>query len=164
MDALTEQMFKVIGRPPKFESAEDFKTKSKEYFDWCDANPIEVYTRTTSDDKIVQQTKRPYTLQGLMLWLGITNWTRFKQYDYTQTEDFVRVIRACEETIKRQQIEGAMSGAYNSNLVARLNGISEKQETTTKTEVTLTKTQFDKLPDNLLYQIIDALDEKENES
>lgn len=49
-----------------------------------------------------------------------------------EKDGFPTIIHAIEESIKAQQVDGAVLNRFNSNLVARLNGIAD----TTKTEVT----------------------------
>ncbi|AMR34169.1 hypothetical protein A0256_23310 [Mucilaginibacter sp. PAMC 26640] len=72
-------------------------------------------------------TARPYTLTGLYLYLGC-NKHYFNDFKKNCSQDFSEVITRAEEIILTQQVEGAMVGAFNANLTARLNGISEKTE------------------------------------
>ena len=73
---------------------------------------------------------RPYTLYGFLAWANIANWTEFKRPEFRHKPDYLRVINAIENSIKAMQVDGAMVGVYNSNLTARLNGISERTEVT----------------------------------
>lgn len=73
---------------------------------------------------------RPYTLYGFLAWANIANWTEFKRPEFRHKPDYLRVINAIENSIKAMQVDGAMVGVYNSNLTARLNGISEHTEVT----------------------------------
>lgn len=129
------------GRPPRYKSAKKLWAKFTEYIEWADANPVQTFNRlAASGDKLQQKSKsmaqmqvqRPYTLIGFITFAGIGNWVEFKQGKAHQTEEFSIVIRAIENTIQSQQIDGAMVGVYNSNLTARLNGIVEA----TKNEIT----------------------------
>lgn len=128
-----------LGKPPKYKTAKELWDKFLEYCDWVAANPIEMPERigisgTKTDIKQRQQNKtsvsRPYTLAAFLAWAGITNWTEFKKIEWRKKGEYFRVIRAIENVIKAQQIDGAMVGLYNSNLTARLNNISEHSEFT----------------------------------
>lgn len=129
-----------IGRPPKFTTAGDLLDKLIEYCEFCDSNPIKMDVRhkmKRSSDKGDAaesgnvQVQRPYTLDGFCLFAGILMpWATFKnnakrRKDWT---DFEIVINACEQTIRDQQVTGAMIGVYSERLTARLNGITDKQE------------------------------------
>ena len=135
-----EQVKHAGGRPPKFKTPEELEAKAEEYFKWCDANPIRIYKRkdaganqtAKSGSGVKSQegeafANRPYTLDGLCLHLGISDWSAFKVSECYQTPEFLGVIRALEMRVRDQQVSGAMVGVYNSNLTARLNGIADTQ-------------------------------------
>ena len=136
------------GRPPKFKTPEELQEKAEGYFQYCDTHPIEVWQRKAaaanqsakngSGDKSDEGTmhiRRPYTLDGLGLWLEIYDWRHFRAYH--QDDDFSPVIRALEARVRDQQVSGAVVGMYNANLVARLNGISESVQVETSIPVKL---------------------------
>lgn len=153
-----------LGRPPKYDTPEKLWKKFTSYCDWCDNNPIDLPSRMNVEkgsqndlrkaQKGTVQARRPYVLYGFLVWAGITNWTEFKKRETNQSDDFLRVIRAIEETIKSQQVSGAMVGLYNSNLTARLNGINDATDITTngkdivsepmQIEIIYSKNQVDK--------------------
>ena len=93
-------------------------------------------SRTSGSKEIISNDSElkphSWTLGGFCLYAGITNWTTFKETKKYQTREFLRVIYTIEQTIVEHQISGANVGLYNHNLVARLNGLSEKQEVTGK--------------------------------
>jgi len=126
-----------LGQPPKYKTAKELWEKFIDYCAWVDGNPIELPERSAmfGSKKQVERmaqnkakVSRPYTLCGFQVWAGIANWTEFKRPEFRHRPDYLRVINIIETTIKSQQIDGAMVGLYNSNLTARLNGISEKTE------------------------------------
>lgn len=45
--------------------------------------------------------------------------------------DYVTIVTRIKEEIRNDQIEGALIGQYNNNIVARLNGLTEKTDVTT---------------------------------
>lgn len=54
----------------------------------------------------------------------------FNNRDNEYTE-YAPIISRIKEVIREDQIEGAMVGQYNSNIVARYQGLTEKQDVTT---------------------------------
>ena len=136
------------GRPPKFKTPEELQEKAEGYFQYCDTHPIEVWQRKAAaanqsakngsgvkSDEGTMYIRRPYTLDGLGLWLEIYDWRHFRAYH--QDDDFSPVIRALEMRVREQQVSGAVVGMYNANLVARLNGISESVQVETSIPVKL---------------------------
>lgn len=143
MSSFVDNIPSPFGRPPKYATAKALWMKFLDYVAWADANPIEVFNRVsgkgdTHKQKFREESKgnvqRPYTLIGFMAFAGISNWTEFKGTQHAQKQDFFRVIRAIENTIQSQQIDGAMVGLYSSNLTARLNGIAEATEMAVKVD------------------------------
>lgn len=127
------------GRPPKFKTPEELEAKAEEYFRWCDANPVEKGSRKlvgakqnskgseAKSDEVKFTAKRPYTLDGLAIFIGISRWRDMRDKECYQTPEFVAVINAIETRVRDQQITGALSGIFNSNIVARLNGLADVQ-------------------------------------
>lgn len=124
------------GRPPKFKTPEELQEKAEGYFQYCDTHPIEMWQRkaaaanrsakngsSVKSDEGTMYIRRPYTLDGLGLWVGVANWRDFRSYH--SEDEFSTVIRTLEARVRDQQVSGAFVGMYNANLVARLNGISE---------------------------------------
>lgn len=149
METKKEPIYKrvKIGRPAKFPTAEDLWREALAYFNWCDDNPIMTTNKRkksrsdTSESQSMEQepVSRPYTLDGLCLWCNIlTPWATFKRDcgRRADAEQFAIVINACEQTIRNQQVTGAMIGIYSERLTARLNGITDKQELDAKVRST----------------------------
>ncbi len=133
-----------IGKPPLYKRPEDLADKFVEYAEYCDAHPIDVFNRVQAtqqkESKNASQMKakvgKPLTISGFLLYAGIyDNWTKFKQARCRKTGEYVRVIHAIEESCRNQQLEGAIVGVYKENLVARLNGVAEKVETSSTVRV-----------------------------
>lgn len=134
------------GRPPKFKTPEELEAKAEEYFRWCDANPVEKGSRKlvgakknskgseAKSDEVKFTAKRPYTLDGLAIFIGISRWRDMRDKECYQTPEFVAVINAIETRVRDQQITGALSGIFNPSIVARLNGLAEQVEANINTE------------------------------
>lgn len=121
------------GRDKLFTSPELLWNSACEYFEWCNENPI-IVTKSNSgtqgSSSEIKEHQRPFTKQGLFFYLECSeDWLRNFRKDCSN--DFLRVIHAIEQTIENQQIEHAMVGVFNSNLVARIQGIKEQSDVTT---------------------------------
>ncbi len=135
------------GRPPKFKTPEELAEKAEGYFQYCDTHHIEVWQRKAAaanqsakngsgvkSDEGTMYIRRPYTLDGLGLWLGVV-WKDYKTYH--TDDEYSEVIRTLEARVRDQQVSGAMVGAYNANLVARLNSIAENTNINVTIPVTI---------------------------
>jgi hypothetical protein len=144
------------GRDKLFDGAELMWEAAVEYFQWCDKNPfIEVDFRGKDATRVEIPKPRPYTLHGLCLYLNCST-TYFKTFKTTPacTHDFLSVITQIEETIYNQKFSGAASGFFNSNIIARDLGLSDKKEVAA--QVTLDEVDYSKLSDNALREIAEA--------
>lgn len=97
-----------------FERTDERKWVKK---DWVGKDAIEVE----------RETETPYTISGLCLYLDASRrwWYEFKD---NATEDFVHIIARIEDIMFTQKFEGAAVGAFNTNIIARDLGITEKTE------------------------------------
>lgn len=124
------------GRPRKVKSPRWLWNKFLEYCKWVDDNPWQDKNASnsiseTGDSKSnsmhqnVKVTQRAYTLYGFCSYSGIYKWGDFKS-NYAGIEGFLEVINAIESIVVSQQLDGALLRKFDSNLVARLNGIADK--------------------------------------
>jgi len=127
------------GRPMKFSTPEELEVFCKGYFEWADNNPWikndVVRGGEFAGTQLQIPTQRPYTLIALCHYLGIA-YATWKLYE--EKSEFLEVTTWAREKINNQQIEGAMVGAFNANLTARIQGISDKQEQKVTGEVKIT--------------------------
>lgn len=117
------------GRDKIFKSPEIFLESAYEYFDKADENPWNKMEVVKSGENAGQllpvPTQKPYTIQGLCIFLGITEDT-FRNYERDDSyKDFFEVFTYVRNIIENQQLEGATVGAYNANIVARKLGLSD---------------------------------------
>lgn len=133
------------GRDKLFQTPELLWDAACEYFQWCDENPLiavehdKLKVNGEGDRLIMVELPkmRPYTIQGLCLYLDVNN-----QYlnDFegslkdNPNKDFSSVITRIKETIYTQKFEGAASGFFNPNIIARDLGLSDKSETKIQVE------------------------------
>ena len=115
------------GKERKFPTSEALWEAACEYFEWCDENPWRIEkTKKKGKSKEVESTptQRPYTIAALCMYLGVhsTYLNDLKDKDYSE------VITRIKQIIETNQIEGAMVGAYNANIVSRINGLTDKMD------------------------------------
>jgi hypothetical protein len=143
------------GRDRLFDSPELLWEAATEYFEWCDEHPylkqeqkkgnviVPKGERLTPEEfketvkPIVElPTERPYTMQGLCLYLncGINYFNQFEESlkgkNDSRSKDFSLTITRIRETIQDQQVGGGLIGAYNPMLTARILGLTDKQDIT----------------------------------
>lgn len=125
------------GKDKLFASPELLWDAACEYFEWCRENPWVKNEAVKSGDlagSIMKvPTERPFTLQGLCLYLGCDSsyFRRFKADIKEKDKDYLTVITRIEETIYTQKYEGAAVGAFNANIIARDLGLTDKTEHST---------------------------------
>lgn len=138
-----------------FETPEMFLTEALKYFNHADNNPwlkqeqLKIPPKAFKDDDgkvyfpdqiIEMPTQKPYTIEGLCLFLGITlqtflNYEKKEGYNaFFETLSYVRML------IDNQQLEGGLVGAFNSAIVIRKLGLKEQIES--KVEQTFTSIVF----------------------
>ena len=125
------------GRDKIFESPEILKDACYEYFkheskqQWREKNWV------GKEAKLVYKVvSTPFTLAGLCIFLGITTqtWNNYKgDYHKGDKKDFIGVITHIEDIIYKQKFDGAATGAYNPNIIARDLGLKDKSEVEQKT-------------------------------
>ena len=127
--ALTEYKRKR-GRPPKFKTAKELAKAFEDYKEFCDSHPFEIVTEFKGE-KSVRTIPHAYTLCGFMVFIdSMSEWCDWKRYTKERGEDFLGVITRIETEIREHQVVGGVAGVYNSNLTARLNGLTDKKDVT----------------------------------
>lgn len=123
------------GRELIYDSPEKFLTAAYAYFKWCDDNPWHkreaIKSGARTGEIIEIPVSRPYTLEGLCVHMGFSLKTF---HNYGNRETFAQAVTHIRETIKQNQIEGAIIGSYNANIISRMLGMTEnKSEAETAT-------------------------------
>ena len=151
---------KKHGKDKKFNTAEVLWEAACEYFQWCDNNPfkkIEVVKGGKLAGTLVEiPTARPYTLHGLCFYLGV-NTKYFNDLKDALKEkpdkNYSEVITRIEETIYCQKFEGAVTGFFNANIIARDLGLTDKKDFTTGGD------KINNIPSSIQVEIILPEDE-----
>lgn len=116
------------GRDKLFSTPDLLWDAACEYFEWCDANPIEAQENKGTKNVNTVMFKRPYTLKGFCLYCDASEfwWKQFKKGE--DVKDFLPVIRKIEDIIYNQKFEGAAIGIFNANIIARDLGLADVQD------------------------------------
>lgn len=120
------------GRDKIFSNPDILWESACEYFEWCDNNPWQKTEAAKAGDHfgevVTAPTSRPYSQRGLCIFLDIDENTLTRYCEEDEYKDFWATANKIRNIIKTQQWEGAMVGAYNSNIAARSLGLTEKQD------------------------------------
>lgn len=127
------------GRDTLFASPELLWEAACEYFEYIENNPLQeevinFYQGTPIKDFVSK--KQPFTREGLFFYIQCSKdyFNTFKATCSEKNKDFLGIINDIENVIDNQQFNGAASGFFNANIIARKLGLtdSSKQEITGK--------------------------------
>ena len=97
--------------------------------------------------RVDRKREKPLTKNGFFLYVKQVKgcWVRhyFEKRSAVTYEPYREIIEMIEESIKDDQIVGAMCGIYNPTITARLNGLTEKVEESGSKEVSI-KVTYDR--------------------
>jgi hypothetical protein len=126
-----------VGRPRNLDSPEQLSELFDKYKADVKANPrIKSVFGGKEFEERAEPLERPLTLEGFELFcfdqVGCVE-QYFKKTD-KRYEEFVPICTRIRKAIRQDQIEGGMVGQYNPSITQRLNGLTEKVESTIITE------------------------------
>lgn len=153
------------GRDKLFSDAAVLWDEACLYFEWCDRNPWykpELVKYKGDYEEAEVPLGRPYTMEGLTNYLGVSvpylttaekqlreKLDKLKVKPEAELE-LLEVYARIKQTIRAQQIEGGMLGVFNSNLTARITGVSDNINNSHNGEMTMKVTVRDQeTADNL---------------
>lgn len=90
-------------------------------------------------DKVETPIERPLTISGFKTYCAY-NAGDIQRYWHNvdkKYDEYVTIIARIRNEIRSEQVDGGLTGFYNSNLTARLNNIKEQTETTNSHNVNL---------------------------
>ncbi len=130
---------KYIETPEKlWELFENYRKEVKD-------NPrIKVEYVGRNGDKVNTPIERPLTIEGFFTFGYDNKVTIHHYFDNPEGayDDYRGIIMRIRKAVRAEQFDGALVNAYNSNLTARLNGLTDKQQI----EVTETPPLFPDVP------------------
>ena len=126
------------GRPKNVKDETQMYDMFKAYRSYVKENPRYKYVMNQrSGDMIAEPLEVPLTLEGFEIYVLNKYGFHIEQYFKNQDklyEDFIPICTHIRKEIRRDQIEGGMVGQYNASITQRLNGLTEKVESTIITE------------------------------
>lgn len=108
---------------------------------WTKSNPFKIPDWVGGTVKeMIRQKERPLTMSGFENYC-FENGVIADLGDYFENrkgkyKSYSAICRACKTSIKADQIEGGMSGIYSTSITQRLNGLTEKSESTSNANPT----------------------------
>jgi hypothetical protein len=118
-----------MGRPLKIESPEELSRLFEEYKTWAHNNPWikKDFIRSGPDaGQIIDlPTERPLTEVEFAVHCGMS---RDGLREYCSRDEFSYIYSRIKDEMSSQRISGGMTGAYNASLVARIDGLVDKQD------------------------------------
>ena len=126
-----------VGRPRNLDNPEQLQALFERYKADVKANPrIKSVFGGKEFEERAEPLERPLTLEGFELFcyneIGCDE-DYFKNTDKRYNE-FTPICTRIRKAIRQDQIEGGMVGQYNPSITQRLNGLTEKVESTIITE------------------------------
>lgn len=120
------------GRERLFSTPELMWEAACEYFEWCDKHPLfDTDFRGKDATRVKIPKPRPYTLQGLCLYMGCDS-SYFRNFRAECREknlkEFSAVLARIEEIVYNQKFEGASVGLFNASIIAHDLGLLRKQQ------------------------------------
>ena len=127
------------GRKRKFDEPKQLWEEFIQYAEWVQSTPwmkSEVLKGGDLAGKIIEvPVSRPLTIEGLCLFLDI-DFQTFENYGEKEGyEDFFEVVTRIRKAIRDFKLEGAIVGAFNSNIISRDLGLMDKQDITSDGKV-----------------------------
>ncbi len=127
----------IIGAHKRFTTGSILLEAFAEYVEWNNTNPWKKNELVKGGDLagiVIQvDTIRPLSLGGMCGFLGMTSswWKelrkRCEKSEKSADREYMSAIRTIEDSIYNQKYEGAMVGAFNSNIAVRDLGLVDKQ-------------------------------------
>jgi hypothetical protein len=121
----------AVGRPLNVKEPSELLRMWDEYKVSIDQNP-DVQQIATGKGVMKVEVKRPYLRTGFEAWVYRTY--GFHVYQYFDNvdnayEQFLGVVTHIRKECESDQVDGTLTGRYKApNLVARLHGLTDKQE------------------------------------
>jgi hypothetical protein len=132
---------KYIETPEKmWELFEQYKTYTK-------SKPILVQDFVGKDgDEVNRKKERPLTIDGFECWCYdndiISDLSQYFANTEQRYSEYQTICSRIRKAVRTDQIEGGMSGIYNSSITQRLNGLTDKTQVENSGEVKIITANF----------------------
>lgn len=123
-----------MARPKDIKTPEEFYKLFETYVEHTKTRK-RLVPKATNKGVLYEEHIPPLTIDGFKAFSNQTA-TDINRYWYNvgEFDAFVSVVTRIKEEIRQDQIEGALVGQYQQNIVARLNNLTEKTDVTTNGE------------------------------
>jgi hypothetical protein len=127
------------GRPRAIANPDILWNLFEEYVSDCKSRPVQVQDYVGKDGKqVYRDRERPLTFEGFCNYvfkLGIIgDLAHYFSNLNNAYSDFLPICSHIRRIIRQDQVEGGMTGIYNTSITQRLNNLVEKTEN--KSEIT----------------------------
>jgi len=126
-----------IGRFRKIETPEQLWQYFVEYRQWCLDNPFKKhvgYKGKGGKIKVYVELQRPLIFRGFEGYLAMREIVADLSNYEKRDDAYHPIIKQIRKECSLETIGGAMTGTYNSNLAARLEGLVDKSEMDVKAD------------------------------
>lgn len=144
----------MAGQPKKIPDSETLYKWFEDYKTWSELNPVTKMDFKGKDaDEVTYKIERPLSWLNFKVWLyknkdiGFTTVEDYKANKDDVYAEYSNIIRVIGGEIFTQQYDGAATGVYQQNIVARKLGLADKAESKVDVTVKETKIGFDPEPD-----------------
>lgn len=125
------QLSEKFVKPKGYETPNDVWNAFLKYRDHIKSNPRLRQDYVGKDgDEVNRKIQRPLTIVGFKAWCyeNISDIHHYFDNTDNRYNAYREIITRIKDIIQAEQIDGALTGDYNSNLTARLNGLADKQQ------------------------------------
>lgn len=118
------------GRDRVIQSPDELWENFIQYAEWVESNPLEEQHWVGKDgDEVKRYKMRPMLKPEFAVVCGLSEFAEIASLKKV-SDDFSQIVRRIESAIASWNITGSAAGFLNPNIIARVEGLSEKTENT----------------------------------
>lgn len=122
-----------MGKHKYIETPEKMWELFEQYKAYTKSRPILVQDFVGKDgDEVNRKKERPLTIDGFECWCYdndiISDLSQYFANTEQRYNEYQTICSRIRKAVRTDQIEGGMSGIYNSSITQRLNGLTDKSE------------------------------------
>jgi len=117
------------GRSREIESPEQLLENFEEYAQWVKDNPFQEQDWVGKDAiPVIRYKIRPMLKPAFAVACGLSCWDRINELKKV-SNDFLKIVTHIESQMAAHNISGSAAGFLNANIISRVEGLSDKRET-----------------------------------
>ena len=125
-----------MGKHKYIETPEKMWELFESYVDYVKNNPRTIEKALQSGKVAIEKYRVPLTMEGFENYVANQGLNQELSHYFSNAKNsynaYLAICSRIRREIRQDQIEGGMVGQYNPSITQRLNGLTEKQETTHK--------------------------------